>query len=184
MQVTQRRIALLGLAGGGFMIAWAALVVASLTLLPALSVAPGQPLDAGRGGHTGNTNGPVQGTVLAAGATGVMHVPVWFNGVPINCLVDTGSSLTVINQTMVWRLGTLTETDATVTLRAANGGTLDGRIYSVQHVRAADLVWSASDLAVFPDEQLIVPCILGMNLLGQQSIAIDWSANLLRPVAP
>ena len=178
MQVS-RRLATLGLAGS-------ALIVASLALGVARS-APAAPPSVpsphvARGAAPGLPGALAGGTILAAGTSGVMHVPVWFDDVSISCLVDTGASLTVINHTTARRLSTLTETGASVSLRTANGGTLDGRIHAVQRVRAADLTWSQGDLAVFPDEQLIVPCILGMNLLGQQPIVMDWSANLIRPV--
>lgn len=186
MQVSRRR-ATRGLAGS-------ALIVASLALgvpdvLGVDSGAPSVPpavhsMEVARGATPGLPGALAGGAVLAAGTSGVMHVPVWFDDVSISCLVDTGSSLTVVNHTTARRLSTLTETGASVSLRAANGGTLDGRIHAVQRVRAADLTWPQGDLAVFPDEQLIVPCILGMNLLGQQPIVIDWSANLIRPVTP
>lgn len=179
MQVS-RRLATLGLVGSALLVASLALGVGGggtgAPSLPSPAVA--------RGAALGQPGALAGGTVLAAGSSGVMHVPVWFDDVSISCLVDTGSSLTVLNHTTARRLSTLTETGASVSLRAANGGTLDGRIHAVQRVRAADLTWLQGDLAVFPDEQLIVPCILGMNLLGQQPIVIDWSANLIRPVTP
>ncbi|MGH2368471.1 MAG: retroviral-like aspartic protease family protein, partial [Chloroflexota bacterium] len=126
---------------------------------------------------------PEDGVLLATGTANVIHIPVWFDGVPVTCLLDTGASMTVLNQSTAQRLGTLANRRRQVALRAANGAIIKGNVHAINHVGTATISWPASDVVVFPDDQLSEPCILGVNLLGQQPIVIDWTAKQVRPAS-
>jgi predicted aspartyl protease len=106
-----------------------------------------------------------------------LFVIVWFDGVPVECVVDTGSEATLLREAAAARLGTLEPVLFETSVRVASGATIPASARRVPHVGTADLGWPEALVLVVPDEQLSAPCILGTDLLGRQPIVIDWDAG-------
>jgi predicted aspartyl protease len=113
-----------------------------------------------------------------------LFITVSFNGTPVHCLVDTGATHTVVAQEAAAAIGGLSQPLQAIRLSAANGTPMNGAVYRVPDVRTAHLSWPEGSVVVVPGDVLdkSTPCVLGINLLGQQPIFIDWQAGEVRPV--
>lgn len=107
-------------------------------------------------------------------------ISVWFDGVELSCVVDTGSQVTVVRESAAARLGTLGPPLFTQQVRAGNGAVIEAAARRLPNVGTADLGWPHVTLLVVPDQSLTDPCILGTDLLAQQSIVVDWRAQTVR----
>ncbi|MBI3972891.1 MAG: retroviral-like aspartic protease family protein [Chloroflexi bacterium] len=110
---------------------------------------------------------------------------VWFDGVPVACLVDTGAAYTVLSQPVAEKVATRSNPIQDVTLVAANGMQIAGKLYHVPNIGTEHIGWSGGVVVVVPAEHLdsSLQCTLGMNLLGQQNLVFDWTVGTIRPAA-
>ena len=119
---------------------------------------------------------------LLAGA--LLLIRVWFDGVPVNCVVDTGAQSTVVRASAAARIGTLSRPLAAVKFRLVNATALDGTVHTVPHVGTSFFGWNRAAVVVVPDGDLREDCYVGQNLLAQQDLVIDWRGGEVRPTSP
>lgn len=112
-----------------------------------------------------------------------LYLTVWFGGVPISCVVDTGSQATMLRESAAERLGTLGPPLFTQQMSAANGGVMTAVARKIADVGTEDVGWSDVTVLVFPNDLLIDPCIVGTDLLARQPITIDWGLRRVTPVS-
>ncbi len=112
----------------------------------------------------------------------LLYLAVWFDGVSQECLIDTGSAHTILSQSAAAQLPTLVPDDRSIQLRGVGGAIIGSRFHLIPTVEVSDLNWPNASLVVLPDEALygIGGCILGNDLLGQQSILFDFQRRMLR----
>lgn len=112
----------------------------------------------------------------------LLFLTVWFNGVPVNCLVDSGASATILSATQAVQIPELGPSLATTQLSTLNGQWVHGEVHMVANVGTAYLGWTRVPVVVLPDEALDgTGCILGANLLGRQPVVLDWQRQLVYP---
>ena len=104
----------------------------------------------------------------------MLFLTVYFDGVPIRCVADTGSAATVLSQSAAARVGTLSAPLERLDLAREGGRRLAGRRHTVPNVGTGHLGWERASVVVLPDEDSVFPCVLGANLLAQQDITIRW----------
>lgn len=125
--------------------------------------------------------------MLASLGVGVaLVVLTWWNGVPLPCLVDSGSAVTSLTETAAGRVAhALTPLPGTPRFAGA-GGVVGGRWVAAAHVGTAHLGWPAARVAVTADGTLAgYACLLGADLLSQAgAVILDFRAQEVRPWPP
>jgi gag-polyprotein putative aspartyl protease len=112
----------------------------------------------------------------------VVSVPATVNDTAVECLVDTGADTTIISQTAA-EGGSLGRPLNMLRLQSLSGAPFEGAVHRVP-VRTEALSWPEARVVVVPDAALAGwSCILGVNLLSQQPITIDWEERSVRPRA-
>lgn len=112
-----------------------------------------------------------------------LFLMVWFDGVPIRCLADTGAAITVLNRSSAATVGTMSAAGERLDIVREGGRRIAGRKHSVPNVGTGYLGWERATVLVIADEDAQFPCILGVDLLAQQDITIQWGRNQIYPVA-
>ena len=108
-------------------------------------------------------------------------VLVYFDGVPQQCVVDTGATYTVITERAAAQMGTLSTVVAQAQLYGAGGGTILGQVRYIPNVGTGQIGWSGVSVIVVPNDQLAgLDCVLGLDLLKRQSVVFDWGKRELR----
>ncbi len=110
-------------------------------------------------------------------------IPVWFDGVPTSCLVDTGATATLLSQWAAGRIGTLGPAIGQDQLRTASGTALPVQWHAVRNVGTQHFGWSEGVIAVAPKlaQDVGVECVLGTDFLARQPIRISWIDQQLLP---
>ena len=112
----------------------------------------------------------------------LLAVLVYFDGVAQPCVVDTGTQYTVVTERAAARMGTLGPVVHRLDLRGAGGGAVAGALRYIPNIGTRLLGWSGALVAVVPDDAIAgFDCVLGIDLLGQQPIVIDWANGAVRP---
>ena len=116
----------------------------------------------------------------------LLHLTVWFDGVPLDCLIDTGSPYTILSQGTAARLGTMVPVSGeTVEFRGIGGATTLGHFYQVSNVGTDDIGWPVAFPVVVPNGAMVgMSCLVGTDLLGQQPLLIDIQRQVLRAAFP
>lgn len=111
----------------------------------------------------------------------ILTLTVWFDGVPVDCIVDTGSTVTALRASQAVQIGTLGPVLSTVAVGFANNTTAKAEVRPARHIGTSTMGWPGTNVWVLPDDQLSAPCLLGMDLLGRQPLRIDWETQTLVP---
>lgn len=114
----------------------------------------------------------------------VLLLTVWFDGRPLECLVDTGSYGTLLTERAAAQVRhALVDPQDGYTVQDASGIVLPARSYTARHVGTAHLGWERGQVLVVPDGGGLHerPCILGMNFLSRQPLLFDWAAGEVYP---
>lgn len=114
-------------------------------------------------------------------AAALLYVQAFFNGVAFSCLVDTGSTHTLLRQSAASTVPALSRPITSVSLVAANGSSFAGQLTTVASVKTKHLSWASVQVVIVPDELFSQTCLLGMNVLGQQPITVDLQTGELWP---
>ncbi|HAM57615.1 MAG TPA: hypothetical protein DCQ64_20260 [Candidatus Rokubacteria bacterium] len=118
-------------------------------------------------------------------------VTVWFNGLAVPCVVDTGAAFTAVRrsvydaipqQPVAPRARPFPRYLFPVTVMTANGALVHGVVEPVHEVRTEYLTWHDAEVLVVADEQAAFSCLLGANLLRQQPLVLDWEAQTVMPL--
>jgi hypothetical protein len=106
----------------------------------------------------------------------LLLLTVWFDGVPVSCAVDTGAEMTVLRASTAAQIGTRSAPLSTARLQGIGGetGTVEAQLVYIPHIGTHELGWPGAVVAVVPDGALPVDCLLGLDLLSQQTVVIDW----------
>ena len=115
-------------------------------------------------------------------------VSAWFGDVELPCLVDTGSTATILSEGAAAKVSTLGQPWGT---RPIGGLTAEapilGTYRTVPEVWAGDLYWTDVPVVVVPGARIGTlehVCILGATVLARQDLAIEWRARMLYAWSP
>lgn len=111
-------------------------------------------------------------------------VTAWFGDVPLPCLVDSGSTATILSEGAAAQVPTLGEPWGTRPLGGlTDGGLITGTYRTVPEVWVGDLYWTDVPVVVVPGARIGAlehTCILGATVLARQDLVIDWKGRTLR----
>ena len=110
----------------------------------------------------------------------LLVLQVYFDGVPVPCLVDTGATMTVLSATQAERIGSRSGPFAKVRAQTVSGQPLWGDVWRIPNVGTDSIGWSHALPLVVPAKSMTHDCVLGTDLLGQQPIVIDWVRREVR----
>ena len=115
----------------------------------------------------------------------LLTIQVWFDGVPTQCVVDSGSTYTIVTRSAAARMGTLSPVVAQATIQGIGGTPQQVEVRYIPNVGTAHLGWPGAEVLVVDDGVLpgSIKCLLGADLLGQQPLMIDWVTQTVRPFA-
>lgn len=117
-------------------------------------------------------------------AIALLIATVWWDGVPAHCLVDTGSTHSLLSHHAATQIGTKQGPYGTVLFQTP-GGTLSGQVFRVSNVGTASLGWDYA-LPVVVEDGLLPnggSCLLGADLLRQQPITLDFQRGTMERAA-
>jgi Aspartyl protease len=126
---------------------------------------------------------------LAGPGGAAVVVPVYINGQgPIDLILDTGATLTCVDSSLTRELS-LPEQRLTIGAAVGVGGTGRVRLHRVDSLRVAgsttrQLSVCAMDLSAMKIVAPSVRGLLGLNVLRQFTVTLDFERNVLRLVAP
>ena len=106
----------------------------------------------------------------------VLMLTTWFNGAQRQCVVDTGSSLTLVRSSEGIQFDGPSQE---LYFSTANGGLTKAIVAPVKNIGTKNLGWVNGEVVVSSD--LAEECILGSNFLGRQPIIINWSNGTVLP---
>ena len=106
----------------------------------------------------------------------ILSLLVFFNGHPVQCVVDTGATMTSVRASVLAPVAGQEQWGAQEFVGLANVP-VNVTLMLVPNVGTEDLGWERAMIASVPDEALPVDCVLGVDLLGQQPVRIDWSGR-------
>lgn len=113
-----------------------------------------------------------------------IYVTVFFNGYPVTCLVDSGSSTTIVRSTVAANVPARGPVIRRDQFRSATGSVGSLEYYRIANAGTRDLGWNNVEIAASSD---LAPasvggpdCIMGMNLLGLQPVILDRPSQRVR----
>lgn len=117
--------------------------------------------------------------------TAALMLTVWFDGVPVRCLADTGAAYTVMTEAQASRVGTWWPGRSSQSIMTMNGAIVPAEARAVSHVGTDRLGWSHARVMVISDTNShhLDLCILGSDLLMQHGpLVFDFSKQTVYPL--
>lgn len=115
-----------------------------------------------------------------------IHSTVKLNGKRFRALVDTGASLTIVNERLAERLGIDTKRGYRGHGTGINGGRIEVYRTKLESLEAGTRIWKNINIGLIkmPRSGGSHDAVLGMDLLGKQPFAVDYAHNRLLILKP
>lgn len=108
-------------------------------------------------------------------------LPATVHGVPVGCLVDTGSQFTIVAREFA-EFAKMPEGDLGDTpplIAGLAGGRIRTRVVA-SDVRLGELAWSGARVLIPTEGNFYYSCVIGTDLLSQQPLLIDLAQREVR----